>query len=161
MSDKWGKIWLIALAVGVVGLGLSLWWQGKKAPETAQATYLIAEAQRRLGCKPYLLSEGLPLDYNQNGAPEYLFSCDSSLSATHRRLIWLEVHQKKVRVLLHHSDSGWEVGYVTGAQEGVSWLIDRRRGTLLALPSSENGSFAEPIELVWDTQAEYLRSAEP
>lgn len=78
MSDKWGKIWLIALAVGVVGLGLSLWWQGKKAPETAQATYLIAEAQRRLGCKPYLLSEGLPLDYNQNGAPEYLFSCDSS-----------------------------------------------------------------------------------
>ncbi len=161
MKDHWGKIWLLAIALALVGLSVSLWWQGGRVPQESQATYLAAEAARLLSCKPYLLNEGLQLDYNDNGAPEYLFSCDSSLSTVHRQFIWLEVRRKKVQVLLKHTEAGWEVGSVAGAQEGISWLIDRRRGRLLALPIAENGSFAEPVELIWDTQANCLRSVEP
>lgn len=161
MKDRWGKIWLLAIAVGLVALSISLWWRGGKAPQTAQITYLTAEAGRLLGCKPYLLNEGLPIDYNENGVPEYLFSCDSALSAPHRQFVWLEMRQKKVHILLQHADSGWEQGYIAGAEGGVSWLIDRKRGVLLALPIAESGSFAQPVELLWDNQANCLRSAEP
>lgn len=161
MTDRWGKIWLLAIAVALVALSISLWWQGGRTPQIAQITYLTAEATRLLGCKPYLLNKGLTLDYNENGVPEYLFSCDSTLSGAHRRFIWLEMRQKKVHIFLHYGEAGWERGYIGGAEGGVSWLIDRKRGVLLALPMRESGSFAEPVELVWDPQANSLRSADP
>lgn len=159
MTDRLGRIWLIGLFLGLVVLSVYLWRAGKAVRAPSQITYLTAEAHRLLGCKPYLLSEGIQLDANGNRIPEYLFSCDSALTSPHRRFIWLEIEKKKVRILLWHNDSGWAVGGGKPAP-AYSWLLDRANHQLLVLPSQED-TFAEPLEILWDNRQQVLRFAEP
>ncbi|MCX7607359.1 MAG: hypothetical protein N2170_08880 [Bacteroidia bacterium] len=160
MKDRLGRIWLIGIVGALIVLSVSLWWQGARRKEPARETYLWAEAQKHLGCSPYLLNKGLHTDINENGAVEYLFSCDSALSDTHTRFIWLEILGKQVQVLLYHTEEGWKVGGRREASSGVSWLLDRRRRTLLVLVPENTGSFAVPTELVWDPQDKCIRLEE-
>ncbi|GIV25907.1 MAG: hypothetical protein KatS3mg026_1599 [Bacteroidia bacterium] len=157
MKDSWGKIWLLVLGGAILGLSLSLWRQGTTIREEARETYLHAEAQRLLGCRVYLLNAGLPLDINENGIREYLFSCDSALSAQHVRFVWLEVREKKVSVLLAHSEKGWEVGGAAGPSSGVSWLLDRRKKTFLVVPAGQE----EPLQLQWKADKQCIELVEP
>jgi len=158
MKDYWGRIWIIAIFIAIVGLSSFLWWKGRQIVEPARETYLLAEAQRLLGCSPYILNKGIIIDQNDNGIPEYLFSCDSTLSESHQRFVWIEVEHKKVQVLLHHTEQGWQVGGGT-IQGPFSWLIDRRKGRLLLVPEEE-GTATEPIELIWDPEQKCLRLGE-
>ncbi|MCS7189573.1 MAG: hypothetical protein RMJ66_06580 [Bacteroidia bacterium] len=160
MRDYWGRIWVVALFLGILILSLWLWFQGKNKREAAPIAYLIVEAQKALKCTPYLLNRGVYTDLNQNGALEYLFSCDSDLSALHQRFIWLELRDKKVFPLLHHTEGGWVVGGGKAGKQGVSWLIDRRQKTILILPMSSD-SFVEPVEVIWNPKESCLQLAEP
>ncbi len=157
MRDAWGKLWLLALGIAILLLSLSLWRRGMTTGEEARETYLLAEAQRLLGCRAYLLNAGLPLDLNENGSREYLFSCDSALSAQHVRFVWLEVQGKKVSVLLAHSEQGWEVGGAPQPSSGVSWLLDRRRKTFLVVPAGHD----EPLQLQWNANKQCIELVEP
>lgn len=158
MTDKVGRLWLIGLFLGLIGLSAYLWWVGKEMKEPSQTTYLTAEAGRLLGCSPYLISAGMRLDANQNGIPEYLFSCDSSLGAPHKRFIWLEIEKKKVRILLWHTENGFKVGRAYQPAEAYSWLLDRGNGELLALPlrAEESIPSSEPLEILWSPEENML-----
>lgn len=157
MKDTWGKIWLMFLGGAILLLSLSLWRQGITIREESRETYLNAEAQRLLSCRVYLLNAGMPLDINENGTQEYLFSCDSALSAQHVRFVWLELREKKVRVLLAHSEKGWEVGGAPRPSSGVSWLLDRRRKTFFLVPAGHE----EPLELAWNPDKQCIELVEP
>lgn len=160
MTDKLGRIWLIGLLLALIVLSVYLWQAGKTMKEPSRETYLYAEAEKQLGCRPYLISAGVSLDANKNQVREYLFSCDSALTAAHRRFIWMEVRQKKVHILLWHTEEGFKVGSGPAGLEAVSWLIDRAGDKLLALPVVGD-TFAEPLEIVWDRQKESLSLAAP
>ncbi|MEN3041381.1 MAG: hypothetical protein ABDH66_07590 [Bacteroidia bacterium] len=155
MTDKIGRFWLIGLLVALVGVSVYLWVSGSSIKDSSQETYLSAEASKLLGCRPYLISQGLSLDINTNGAKEYLFSCDSALTAAHRRFVWMEVYQKKVHVLLWHTEEGFKVGGCTVPGEGYSWLLDRATHQLFAIPM-RGDTFAEPLEVLWNRQSNTL-----
>lgn len=160
MTDKLGKIWLIGLLFALIALSVYLWQAGKSIKEPSQETYLHAEAARLLGCTPYLISAGIPLDVNENGLREYCFSCDSALTAPHRRFIWMEIRKKKVQVLLWHTEEGFRVGEGPTGVEGYSWLVDRSGGRLLALPVRAD-TFVAPLDIVWNPRKDILSLGEP
>ncbi|MEN2993577.1 MAG: hypothetical protein ABDH91_08520 [Bacteroidia bacterium] len=163
MSDRIGKIWVLSLVALILGLSLSLWWHGRTASPEAQLTYLTAYAQQELGCRPYLLNSNLKMDINKNGFPEYLFSCDSALSAIHQRFIWMELQRRRLRVLAYYTPEGWQVGQGPTQAEGFYWLIDRRHGGFLLLPIFSNGLslVSEPLQPIWDPEAQVIRFVEP
>ncbi|MCS6896138.1 MAG: hypothetical protein NZZ60_08360 [Bacteroidia bacterium] len=155
MTDKLGRIWLIGLFTALAALTIYLWMKGESVKEPSQETYLYAEASKLLGCRPYLISRGMTLDENKNGVKEYLFSCDSALSSAHEQFIWMEIHKKKVHVLLWHSKEGFKVGESLIPSHGYSWLLDRGENRLLAIPARED-TFAEPLEIIWNPQSNTL-----
>lgn len=160
MTDKLGRIWLIGLLLALIGMSFYLWQAGKAIKEPSQETYLHAEAARLLGCAPYLISAGVPLDVNENGLREYCFSCDSALTAPHRRFIWMEIRKKKVHILLWHTEEGFKVGEGPAYVSAYSWLIDRGSGQLLALPL-QGDTFVAPLNIVWNPQKDILSLGEP
>ncbi|MCS7162922.1 MAG: hypothetical protein NZ958_06340 [Bacteroidia bacterium] len=163
MSDRIGKIWVLSLVALILGLSLSLWWHGRTASAEAQLTYLIAHAQQQLGCRPYLLNSDLKMDINKNGIPEYLFSCDSALSAIHQRFIWMELQRKRLRILAHHTPEGWRVGQGPTRAEGFYWLIDRQHSRFLLLPifSYELSLVSEPLQPIWSPEAQAIQFVAP
>ncbi|MCS6789902.1 MAG: hypothetical protein NZ580_02825 [Bacteroidia bacterium] len=162
MKERWGQVWLLSILLGIVGISLALWQTGQQQAPEAQLLYAHGEASRILGCSSKLLHPGVRLDLNQNGFPEYLFSCDSELTQTHRRFIMLEFRKRKVRVLLHHDYTGWVRGQGPEAVRGYSWLLDRGEGVIQALPVLEReDTFVQPLRLVWNDQKEMFQFAAP
>lgn len=162
MKERWGQIWLISILLGVVGISLALWLTGQQQASEAQLLYAHGEASRILGCSAKLLHPGVQLDLNQNGFPEYLFSCDSELAQTHTRFIILEFRKRKVRVLLHYQPTGWVKGEGPERVQGYSWLLDRKQGIVQALPILEReDTFAQPLKLIWNEQQEVFRFGAP
>lgn len=162
MREYWGRIWLVSILLGTAGVSLALWLTGQQQAPEAQLLYAHGEANRILGCSAKLLHPGLSLDLNQNGFPEYLFSCDSELARTHKRFVMLEFYKRKAKVLLHYEPTGWVKGEGPTGVQGYSWLLDRGQGVIQALPLLEReDTFVQPLRLVWDEQKEEFQFVAP
>ncbi len=155
MKDQLGRIWLLGLLLLILGLSIWLWMNARGTAPQAQEDYLLHEAAQRLGCQPYLLSKGLEIDLNADGKREYLFSCDSALSASHHKFVLLQIVRKKIQPLLYFEEGQWHVGEGPSVSSGT-WLIDRRREALLFLSSDEPES-GQYYRLIWDSDRKHIK----
>ncbi len=151
MRDKVGQMWLVFLMLFIIGLSVWLWVGGRRGSPQAEETYLAYEASRILGCQPYVLNKDIPLDLTDDGAREYLISCDSSLSSEHFHFAIFQIKRKNVQVLMHFREGEWLVGKGPMIRGG-HWLIDRRKKTVVFV--GEGDTYFRPV---WKREHEHIQ----
>ncbi|MGQ9862883.1 MAG: hypothetical protein ACUVRD_00135 [Bacteroidia bacterium] len=156
-----GKIWLGFLFLAIVVLSLSLWRYGQTHADIAQITYLKSQAAQKLKCGTVYLVDSL--DFNRNGYPDFVFSCDNqNRSLPVKSLIFLEARRKNVEVLFSFVEGklkdGKENILIAGAKHGMFIQWDRRKPILLCGLADSVGNFAsDEIEFVWSQWSQTLQ----
>lgn len=156
-----GKIWVAFLMLSILLLSISLWRYGETHVDIAKMTYLKGQAAQLLKCPSVYLVDSL--DFNQNGYPDFVFSCDSLGRALPvKSLIFLEARKKKVEVLFSFTEGklkdGKENVLIAGATHGMFIQWDRSEPTLLCGLADSTGNFAsDEIEFLWNEWTQTLQ----